>query len=90
MFAKDLLVSLNSLLSPKVRYLGTKENNLSPEAWKNTYQLVATNLELAKKEILKLWNLIKSSGREAQSCFKITQVMCGILSTHVTKELWLS
>ena len=33
-----------------IRYLGMDENILSLEALKNMYQLMATNLELARKK----------------------------------------
>ena len=50
MFGRDPIVPLNSLLKAMVRYLGTYENILPSEASKNVYQLVATNLQLARKK----------------------------------------
>ena len=50
MFGRDLIVLLNFLLTPTVRYLGTNENTLSLEALKNMYQLIASNLEQAQKK----------------------------------------
>ena len=50
MFGRDPVILLNSFLKLTVRYLGTDENMLSSEALKNMYQMVATNLELARKK----------------------------------------
>ena len=47
MFGSDPYIPLNSLLNPKVKYLGIEENTLSQEALKNIYHVVAANLELA-------------------------------------------
>ena len=49
MYGWDSLLQLNLLLQPKVRYLGNDENILSLEALKNIYQLVVTNLKLARE-----------------------------------------
>ena len=49
-YGRDPLLPLNKLLQPKVRYLGNDENILSPEALKNIYQLVVTNLKLAQEK----------------------------------------
>ena len=49
MFGRCPVVTSNSLLKPTVRYLGMKENILSLKALKNMYQVVVTNLELARK-----------------------------------------
>ena len=49
-FGRNLIVPLNSLLMAIVRYLGTDENTLSLEALKNMYQLIASNLEQARKK----------------------------------------
>ena len=51
MFGRDPIVPLNSLLKPMVRYLGRDENILSLEAL-NMYQLVLTDLELARKSMI--------------------------------------
>ena len=50
MFSRDPTVSLNSLLKPMVRYTDTDKNIVSLEALKNMYQLVETNLKLAKRK----------------------------------------
>ena len=47
--AKNLIVPLNSLLKPTVRYLCMDENILPLGTLKNMYQLVVTNLELTMK-----------------------------------------
>ena len=50
MYGWDPLLPLNMLLQPKVRYLGNDKNILSLEALKNIYQLVVTNLKLAREK----------------------------------------
>ena len=50
MYGRDPLLPLNKLLQPKVRNLGNDENILSLEALKNKYQLVVTNLKLAREK----------------------------------------
>ena len=50
MFGRDCIVPLNSLLMPTSWYLGPNENTLSLEALKNMYQLIASNLEQARKK----------------------------------------
>ena len=50
MFGRDPIVLLNSLLTPTVIYLGTKENILPLEILKNMFQLIASNLEQAQKK----------------------------------------
>ena len=47
MFGRDPILSLNTLLEPKVRYLGNDINILSLEAMKNMFEIAATNLKLA-------------------------------------------
>ena len=47
MFGRGPILPLNSLLSPKVRYLGNEINILSLEAMKNMYEIAATNLQNA-------------------------------------------
>ena len=49
MFGRDPKLPLNTLLQPKIRYLGDNENLLSLEALKNIYQLVAENLKSKSK-----------------------------------------
>ena len=47
MFGRDPILPLNTLLEPKVRYLGNDINVLSLEAMKNMFEITATNLKLA-------------------------------------------
>ena len=61
MFGREPIVPLNSLLIPTVRYLGTNENILSPEALKNMYQPITSNLDKPqRKEIPKPLYLIEN------------------------------
>ena len=47
MFGRDPVLPLNTLLEPKIRYMGNDINILSLEAMKNVYEIAATNLKLA-------------------------------------------
>ena len=47
MFHRDPVLPLNTLLKPKIRYMGTDINIISLEAMKNLYEIAATNLKLA-------------------------------------------
>ena len=47
MFGKDPVLSLNTLLEPKIRYMGNDNNALSLEAMKNMFEIPAPNLKLA-------------------------------------------
>ena len=47
MFGRDPVLPLNTLLEPKIRYLGNVINVLSLEAMKNMFEIAATNLKLA-------------------------------------------
>ena len=47
MFGRDPILPLNTLLGPKMRYLGNDINVLSLEAMKNMFEIVATNLKMA-------------------------------------------
>ena len=47
MFGRDPVVPLNTLLEPKIRYMGNDINIISLETMKNLYEIVATNLKLA-------------------------------------------
>ena len=47
MFGRDSVLPLNTLLGPKVRYLGNDINILSLEAMKNIFEIAATNLKIA-------------------------------------------
>ena len=51
MFGRDSKLPLNTLLQPKIRYLGDNENLLSLEALKNIYQLVAENLKKVRVKL---------------------------------------
>ena len=47
MFGRDPVLPLNTLLEPKIRYMGNDINIISLETMKNLYEIVATNLKLA-------------------------------------------
>ena len=47
MFGRDPVVPLNTLLEPKIRYMGNHINVLSLEAMKNMFEITTTNLKLA-------------------------------------------
>ena len=47
MFGRDPVLPLNTLLSPKIRYLGNDINVLSLETMKNMFKIATTNLKLA-------------------------------------------
>ena len=49
MFGRDPVLPLNTLLEPKIRYLGNYVNVLSLEAMKNMFEIAATNLKLAQE-----------------------------------------
>ena len=53
MFGRDPRIPLNTLLTPKIRYMGTEENILSLEALQRIYHLVAENLKIAKERLHK-------------------------------------
>ena len=48
MFGRDPVLPLNSLLSPRLQYLGNDLNLLSLEALQNMFQIVAENLRKAR------------------------------------------
>ena len=48
MLGRDLVLPLNTLLGPKMRYLGNDINILSLEAMKNMFEIAATNLKIAR------------------------------------------
>ena len=50
MFGRDPLIPLTKLLRPKLRYLGNDESILSLETLQNIYQLVVTNLKMAREK----------------------------------------
>ena len=47
MFGRDPVLPLNTLLGPKMRYLGNGMNILLLEAMKNMFEIAVTNLKLA-------------------------------------------
>ena len=49
MFRRDPRIPLNTLLEPKIRYMGTDENILSLEALQRIYFMVAENLKLPRE-----------------------------------------
>ena len=49
MFGRDPVLPLNTLLNPKMRYLGNDMNILSLEAIKNMFEIAATNLKMASE-----------------------------------------
>ena len=49
MFGRDPVLPLNTLLEPKIRYMGTNINIISLESMKILYEIVATNLKLARE-----------------------------------------
>ena len=49
MFARDPLTGLQQLLGATTRYLGGDNNKLDLTALQNTYQLVAQNIQMARK-----------------------------------------
>ena len=49
MFGRNPRIPLNTLLEPKIRYMGTEENILSLEALQRIYFMVAENLKLARE-----------------------------------------
>ena len=46
MFGRDPVLPLNTLLSPKMRYLGNNMNIILLEAMKNMFEIAATNLKM--------------------------------------------
>ena len=49
MFGRYPVLPLNTLLGPKMRYLGNDLNILSLEAMKNMFEIAATNLKMARE-----------------------------------------
>ena len=49
MFGRDPVLPLNTLLEPKIRYMGNDINVLSLEAMKNMFEIATTNLKLAQE-----------------------------------------
>ena len=50
MFGRDPVLPLNTLLEPKIRYMGNDMDILSLEALKNMYEIAATNLKMAREK----------------------------------------
>ena len=50
MFGRDPVLPLNTLLGPKMRYLGNDRNILSLDAMKKLFEIAATNLKLAQEK----------------------------------------
>ena len=50
MFGRDPVLPLNTLLAPKIRYMGNDTNIISLETMKNLYEVAATNLKLAREK----------------------------------------
>ena len=50
MFGRDPVLPLNTLLEPKIKYMGNDINVLSLEAMKNLYEIAATTLSWPKKK----------------------------------------
>ena len=50
MFGRDPVLPLNTLLGPKLQYLGNDINILLLEAMKNMFEIAATNLQMAREK----------------------------------------
>ena len=50
MFGRDPVLPLNTLLGPRMRYLGNDINIVSLEAMKNMFEIAATNLKMAQEQ----------------------------------------
>ena len=50
MFGRDPVLALNTLLGPKMRYLGNDLNVLFLETMKNMFEIAATNLKMAREK----------------------------------------
>ena len=48
MFARDPILPLNTLIKPKIHYMGDDANMISLEAMKSIFKLVAVNLKNAR------------------------------------------
>ena len=51
MFGREVRIPLKTMFQSQIRYLGNDENILSIQALKNMYQLVAGNLQKARKRM---------------------------------------
>ena len=50
MFGRDPVLPLNTLLEPKIRYMGNDINIISLETMKKLYEIMATNFKLAQEK----------------------------------------
>ena len=50
MFGRDPVLPLNTLIEPKIQYMGNDINILSLEAMKNIFEIATTNLKLAQEK----------------------------------------
>ena len=50
MFGRDPVSPLNTLLEPKIQYMGNDINIIALETMKNLYEVAATNLKLAQEK----------------------------------------
>ena len=50
MFVRNPILPLNTLLTPKIRYMGNDANMISLEAMKSMFELVAVNLKNARSQ----------------------------------------
>ena len=50
MFGRDPVLPLNTLIEPKIQYMGNDINIISLETMKNIYEVAATNLKLAREK----------------------------------------
>ena len=66
MFGRDPVLPLNTMLEPKIRYMGTDINIISLESMKILYEIVATNLKLARER----------GDPQKQPSYKITTRRC--------------
>ena len=87
MFGRNPVLPLNTLLGPKMRYLGTDLNILSLEALKNMFEIAATNLKIAReKGIQKIIPYLPNYSLEILCWFKTIQNDHLILNTWETIE----
>ena len=83
MFGRDPVLPLNTLLEPKIRYLGNDFNVLSFDAMKNKFKIAATNLKLAqeREKISKINPYLIDCNQGIQYWFKI------MLRDHLIQNL---
>ena len=66
MFGRDPVLPLNTLLEPKIRYMGNDINIISLETMKNLYEVAAISNWPEKKEIPKNNHLLQDYKQETQ------------------------